>query len=221
MGIERWMVASVLAGGMVGCQSDGVRPEGVSSVGDSTGALGSTTGPEGSSSDDSSGGEDDGSTSGGAELPVDIVLTQLVGHSRVESPYLRTVDNFNDNESITLGIDALRHDLEGASCDVYVSLARTETGWVDNPTLADVRGGGPQAVTLQGGIADNRFELATAGALPSDAGAAIGVGYDVVLDCNRNGLLDAGDVLNGGQRPGLYRTHDTTASGPLGVALIR
>lgn len=221
MHTERWMVACVLAGAVMGCQDDGGRAEGASSVGDPTGGLGSTTGLEDSSGgEESSGSEDDGSTSGGEERPTDIVVTQLVGRSSVESPYLRTVDNFNDNETITLGFDARRHGLDGASCDVYVAFARTEAEWADNPALADARGGEPQTVTLQGGIADNRFEIAAAGALSSDAGASLGVGYDVVLDCDRNGLLDAGDVIDGGHTAGLYRTHAATASGPLGVALI-
>jgi dienelactone hydrolase len=167
------------------------------------------------------GGEDatDDATGGGS--PGDVLHMQLAGHALAASPWFRTVDNFDDHESVELAIDPRRvPELEGTTCDAWVVAARDANGWSNDPELVDVRAGGPQAITLVGDLSAARVELAAAGGLPSDAGAGLGVGYDVVLDCNRNGLLDIGDVIDGGDAPGLWRTHDITQPGPLEVAML-
>ena len=42
--------------------------------------------------------------------------------------------------------------------------------------------------------------------------------YDVVLDCDQNGVLSDGDFIDGmSYEAGLYMVHDTTAVGPHAV----
>ncbi len=72
---------------------------------------------------------------------------------------------------------------------------------------------------VSGGIEDNTFLLLDSDTLSADAGQSIGRGYDLVLDCNQNGLLDGGEIADGlSDRAGIYLTHDITASGPLAVS---
>jgi hypothetical protein len=55
--------------------------------------------------------------------------------------------------------------------------------------------------------------------LNANAGTGLGVGYDVVLDCDRNGTLSDGDFIDGQRgEAGFYVVHDTTAPGPLAVS---
>jgi hypothetical protein len=67
-------------------------------------------------------------------------------------------------------------------------------------------------------IQANSFQVAAPSELSGAAGTGLGVGYDVVLDCNQNGLLDADDYIDGrNNEAGFYIVHDTAATGPLAV----
>ena len=62
------------------------------------------------------------------------------------------------------------------------------------------------------------MEVAAASTLNADAGAGLGVPYDVVLDCDRNGSLNDDDFIDGlSGEAGLYMVADTTAPGPHAV----
>ena len=88
----------------------------------------------------------------------------------------------------------------------YAYLVRApvfESGLVNGPAL----------------IGENVFTLAAPG-LDCEGGTRFGVGYDVVLDCDRDGVLTQGDYLDGGDATaaGFYVVHDTTRPGPLAVS---
>jgi len=207
---------------LLGCT--GGAEDGGFGSGTTTGASGA--GEDGPSNDDDDDDDDDGDgeTDGDDDDDDDeptedgYWVAELVGHSVDESPHFLTVDNFNDGETIEIGVDPVRFGLEGSECDLWVVASRDDQGWTDDASLDDVREGGPQIVTLDGGLTDNR--IAVEGPLSSDAGMGLGVAYDVVLDCNRNGQLDDGDVIDGRDRPGMFRTHDPTQAGPLEVTTI-
>lgn len=163
-----------------------------------------------------SGSSSDGETTGG--VSDEVVIAQLSGHSLDSSPHFRRVDNFNDSDALEVGLDPAALGLSGVDCDLYVTASKDEAAWGEDPSLADVRVTGPQPVSLGGGLTDSRITVE--GELSSDAGMGLGVAYDLVLDCDLDGTLGAGDVLDGGAQPGLYRTHDATAPGPMEVSML-
>ncbi|MEM6994291.1 MAG: hypothetical protein AAF721_27500, partial [Myxococcota bacterium] len=204
---------------IAGCTGEGGGARGPSAETSGASADSGTGGDGGDGDGDDGGSDDDADETGGAPPVTGVIRTELVGHPRDGSPHFRAVDNFNDDEAITVAIDATRLGVEG-ECDAFVVAAKDDAQWETDPALVDVRAGGPETMTFEGGLVDNRFELTPPGALTSDAGAGLGVPYDVVLDCDQDGTLSDGDVLDGGDRPGLYRTHDVTVAGPLAVSSI-
>ncbi|HET6584638.1 MAG TPA: hypothetical protein VFG69_14365 [Nannocystaceae bacterium] len=172
------------------------------------------------SGDDAVDGSDgDGDSTGDTGGPAGTHRVELAGHSLAGAPHFHVVQDFNDDETIEIAIDPARlPELAGTTCDVYVVAAKSAADWQADGQLVDVRPGGAQPLAIDGELADTRIEIAAAGVLSSDAGASVGVGYDVVLDCDRDGTFAAGDVIDGGDAPGLYRTHDLTLAGPLAIA---
>jgi hypothetical protein len=202
---------------VVGCSSGpGGRETGSHGTGSAT--VGSDASGTGGSGLD--GASDDTETSGG-DGPIGTWRTELAGHSLAEHPYFRWVQGFNDDESIEVAIDPAQYpELDGSSCDVHVVAAKRAAEWEQDGELVDVRPSGPTELAVQGGLADARVEIAAPGELSSAAGPGLGVAYDVVLDCDRDGHLSAGDVIDGGDPVGLHRTHDLTLAGPLEVAVF-
>lgn len=211
-------VAALALAPVLACGSDGDGRSSESSIGSTMSAP--TSDPTDESGDVSG---EDSSSVGGSDTdttpPSEIRYRDLAGHSLAAHPWFGVVQAFNDDDAVELAIDPVRHpDLAGKACDVWVVNSRDEAGWANDPTLVDVRPVAPQTVTIGDTLADSRFEIAAPGLLSSNAGPSLGVAFDVVLDCNGNTMLDAGDVLDGGAAPGLWRTHDTTAVGPLAVS---
>ncbi len=198
------------------CRADDRPRDPGQGAGDATDGAGSA-GDTGDGDDGDPHDAGDGDATGAGEA--DVAHVELAGRARADAPWFRFVDAFNDDEPIEIAIDPVRlARIAGERCDAYVVAARDQAQWTADATLVDV-GEGPVALDVGQTLQDSRFELAAAGSVSSDAGAGLGVPYDVVLDCNENGQLDAGDVIDGGARPGLYRTHDVSAPGPYEVAL--
>jgi len=146
--------------------------------------------------------------------------TELAGRSLDSYPFFEYVKAINEDEPVEVAIDPTRFPgIAGQTCDLYVVEAKAALEWGLDPSLVDVRPWGPQTRTFIGTtIQDNTFTMALAGQLDSDAGAGLGVGYDVVLDCDQDGLLGDADYSDGaGDEAGFYAVHDTTLSGPLAV----
>ncbi len=144
----------------------------------------------------------------------------LAGRELTSFPFFEFSGAVNASTTFHLGVDPHRHqELVGQSCDAYLVEARRAAEWCQDQSLSDVRGQ-PQSVSIvSGGIEDNTFLLLDSDTLSADAGQSIGRGYDLVLDCNQNGLLDGGEIADGlSDRAGIYLTHDITASGPLAVS---
>lgn len=148
--------------------------------------------------------------------------TQLAGRSMSGFPYFDYVRAFHEGGTVELAIDPFRFPGITGVCDIYVVETKSSGQWLVDPSLVDVRPGGPQPATFGGAtIQDNTFTIANSAGLSGDAGTGLGVGYDLVLDCNRNGLLDSGDAIDGlGHEAGFYIVRDTTAAGPLAVTEV-
>jgi hypothetical protein len=157
----------------------------------------------------------------GAPLPAG-QRAELAGNNISIYPYFEYVRAFNVDAAVRVGIDPFRFPgIVGETADIYVVEAKDAAQWSSDPGLTDVAGG-PLSVTFSGAsIQENRWVVATANTLEADAGAGLGVGYDVVIDMNRNGLLDTPDYIDGlDSEAGFYMVHDTTQPGPYAVTEI-
>ena len=145
---------------------------------------------------------------------------ELAGRSLPAFPSFEFVQAFNEGTALEAALDPHLHpDLVGATCDLYVLEDRSASSWCSGAGLNDVRGA-PDEVTITSGMtADNIFLLAASDTLPSTAGTDVGKGYDLALDCDRNGFLDAGELADGlGDQAGAYVIRDMTTAGPLAVS---
>ncbi len=153
--------------------------------------------------------------SGSAPIP-----EPLAGNSLSSYPDFNFVTAFNMNSPVEVGIDPARIEgiLDGETVDLYVTEAQTADEWTSNPTLTDVSGNGVETVVLSDSdLESNRFTV-DAGTLNGIDGAEIGVGYDLIVDRNQNGLLDGNDLIDGfGDEAGLYVVRDVTLPGPYNV----
>ncbi len=145
----------------------------------------------------------------------------LVGHALPGYPHFELVRAVHAGEAVEMAVDTVAHPaLAGRSADVYVVAAKTVLGWASDPTLTDVRGGAQPVTFAAGGIQANIF-LLDGGTLSGDAGTGLGVGYDVVVDLDLDGLLSPADYVDGlSDEAGFYVVADTTQKGPLSTVEI-
>jgi hypothetical protein len=149
-----------------------------------------------------------------------ITKTELAGNPLPQHPFFEYVRAFNVNAPVNVAIDPTRFpSIVGQTCDIYVVNHKSASDWAVNPALADVTPGGALTHTFVAGtIQANTVEVAAASTLNANAGAGLGVPYDVVFDCDRNGSLSDGDYIDGlSGDAGLYMVADTTALGPHAV----
>ncbi len=153
----------------------------------------------------------------------DITETQLAGIVLTRYPFFDYVRSIGEDADVSVAIDPTRFPAAlGQTCDLYIVSAKNQAEWSADPSLVDARPGGPQTVTIQGAtVQENTFTVAGPGELDALPTIGLGVGYDVVLDFNRDGVLNAGDIIDGhGDEAGVYLVHDTTQMGPLAVSVI-
>lgn len=149
-----------------------------------------------------------------------IVDTELVGNSLSQYPFFQYVKAINENATMEIAIDPTRFSgIGGETCDVYVVASKNTSQWTADNTLTDVTPGGAQMNTFSStNIQANTFQVTAPYDLNSDAGMRLGVGYDVVLDCDEDGTLSDGDYIDGRTgEAGFYAVHDTTTAGPAAV----
>jgi hypothetical protein len=146
--------------------------------------------------------------------------TELAGNALTSYPFFEYVKAINFNDNVQIAIDPSRFSsIAGQTCDIYVVANRTTLEWNANNVLTDVTTGGFQTVTFSNtNIQANTFEVVAANELSAVAGLGLGVGYDVIVDVNRDGHLTSTDYIDGrNNEAGFYRVHDTTLPGPEAV----
>lgn len=150
-----------------------------------------------------------------------ITRTQLAGNSLTDYPYFEYVKAFNENATVEVAIDPTRFpEIAGQTCDVYVVDAKTRAQWLTDPSLTDVTPGGAQSASF-GGTTINTLQVTGPFELDADAGIGLGVGYDVILDCDQDSQLSDGDFIDGfDNEAGFYAVHDTSTPGPLAVTEV-
>lgn len=146
--------------------------------------------------------------------------TELAGNSLPEYPFFEYVKAINADASMEIAIDPSRFPaIAGDTCDIFVVEAKTASEWAAAPGLVDVTPGGAQTESFSGAtVQANTFQVTAPSVLNANAGTGLGVGYDVVLDCDQDGTLSAADFIDGGAgAAGFYAVHDVTAPGPFSV----
>jgi hypothetical protein len=152
-----------------------------------------------------------------------ITKTELAGNSLSVYPHFEYVKAINENSTVKIAIDPTRFPaIAGQTCDVYVVAAKKTIGWDTDQTLTDVTPGGALTVSFSAAnIQANTYQVAGAFELNANAGMGLGVGYDVVLDCNQDGILNGNDYIDGrNNESGFYAVSDTTAPGPMAVTAL-
>ncbi|MEM8710062.1 MAG: hypothetical protein AAGG01_03855 [Planctomycetota bacterium] len=148
---------------------------------------------------------------------------EMGGRPLATFPFFERVDAINEGDPLYLTLDTtpIANQI-GMDVDLYVVAAKTAAEWAADPTLVDARGAA-QAYTIIGGPAANDIVQLDAGTLqgtpaPGPGGDAAGTAYDIVVDANRNGVLDVGDQVDGsGDEPAIVVMRDTVAPSQHGV----
>src|SRR5690242_7708534 len=116
-----------------------------------------------------------------------ITQTQLAGNPLSRFPFFEYVKAINVNAPVTVAIDPTRFGgIVGKTCEIYVVKAKSAAQWAADASLTDVTAGGAQTHSFGGTtIQNDTFQVTAANELNANAGLGLGVGYDVVLDCDQ------------------------------------
>jgi hypothetical protein len=143
---------------------------------------------------------------------------ELAGVPRSGAPFFSWVQNFRQGDSLRISIDPNRFPgLVGQTVDIYVVADKSQGSWQTSPGLFDLSGDGVNSLTVSGLGVPNNIINVDAGTLSGDALASLGRRYDVVVDVNRNGSLDAPDLIDGYSGAGLFICRDPSLAGPYTV----
>ncbi len=146
------------------------------------------------------------------------IATDLAGNKLSVYPHFEYINTINEGARVRACVDSTLYPwLIGTGVDIYVTASQDPLTWDANPALTDVRGA-PQTVSIQaGGPSINTFVLSK-GLLNGTSGMDLGVGYDVVVDVDQNGILGAGDLIDGySADAGVYIVRDLASPGPHSV----
>ncbi|MEM7308095.1 MAG: hypothetical protein AAF682_15560 [Planctomycetota bacterium] len=147
--------------------------------------------------------------------------TELAGNNLGQFPFFEYVRAFNEGGRIRLAVDpGLKPALVGQTCDLYLVASKDVAGWASDPSLVDISTGGAETFTFVAGNIQSNTVILDNGSISGNAGIALGVPFDVVIDVNQDGQLDAGDYIDGldDVEAGGYVVHDTTQPGPFATS---
>lgn len=158
----------------------------------------------------------------GASHELDFVELELAGRPVAGFPHFRVLRTFQSGQAVTIAIDpSNRPQLVGRLGQVYVVAARDAAGWAADPTLVDESGASEPFTVQAGSIAANVLTV-DSGTLAGVSGEAFGLGYDVVIDYDGDGLLSGGDAIDGaGDATGFWVVGDPTLPGPHAVTEVQ
>ena len=155
------------------------------------------------------------------EDPTELGL-RLVCVPLAAAPHASFVQTFIAGTLVRVAVDpALTPVTVAATADLFVVAARTEAEWSANDMLIDARGASQSITFVAGGIEANRFVVTGSETLSANGGLNVGVGYDLVIDIDRDGKLSQSDVIDGrGDRAALWISRDPGAAGPHAVTTL-
>jgi hypothetical protein len=148
---------------------------------------------------------------------------ELAGRALAGYPHFDFVQAFNQGTTVQAAIDFSRFpQVIDQTADIFVTAAKSDEAWQTDPSLSDVRASGFQTIAFAGATIQDGTWTLDLGTLDGEGGLDLAIGYDVVVDMNRNGVLDGGDLYDGaagadGAEAGFYVVRDLTAAGPYEV----
>jgi hypothetical protein len=146
-----------------------------------------------------------------------LVARDLAGNATALFPHFQHVRAFNEGSQVRFAIDpGTNPGLIGKTVNLYVCNSKNIAGWTSSPGLVDVSGGAETVLITNTNIQSNTFVVDN-GTLSGNAGIELGVPYDLIMDVNQDGILNAGDYIDGysDTAAGFYVCADTTQPGPL------
>ncbi|MEZ6197728.1 MAG: hypothetical protein R3F20_18730 [Planctomycetota bacterium] len=144
---------------------------------------------------------------------------ELAGSPLAAAPDFETRATFFAGSAISLGVAPSDEPfLAGKTADLYLVSGKTTAEWALDASLTDVSCDGVDTVHFgEGGVAANTFVVDDGCAAPADL-IPIGLGYDLVIDVDRDGQLGPGDYIDGrGAEHGCFVVRDFTEPGPFPV----
>jgi len=159
--------------------------------------------------------------SGGVSIHVVDRDLPLAGHALGVYPWFEYVHAVNQGQGVELAVEPSRlPELAGRTGDIYVVADKTRAEWIADPSLVDVNGA-PLNHSFSGASLQADAVLIDRGTLSGAAGTGLGVGYDVVVDLDQDGLLGGDDLIDGyTDGAAFWVVHDLTQPGPLAVTEI-
>lgn len=150
------------------------------------------------------------------------VSVELVGRALASFPHMEVVGTFVTGSTASVALDPARFpELMGRPLDVYVVRTRSAAEWAADLELVDARLSGPQSMIFPGGgFSANVIALSASPLLaPLASEARVAAGYDLVIDVDGDGMLSAGDLIDGaGDATGFWYAKDLTRPGPFARA---
>ena len=187
------------------CSQQAVPPTGNPPGGNPGGAGGTTSLPD-----------------GGTPVDPTLVPLDLAGRRLGGAPHFTAVRSFHDSDVAQLAVSPVAVPaITGQTCDLVVVENRSAAAWQTDRSLLDVRGQARTHTFSGSDIASNVVDLVSPGELSGWGARGPGAGYDVVVDCDQDGLLGPGDLVDGlGDEAGFYVVPDLTQRGPRDVTTI-
>lgn len=138
-----------------------------------------------------------------SDLPRSLAGRPLDGFPWFEAPDLFVAEDDTVHVSVDPGV---YFDRVGLAFDASIVAVRTAAEWAADPTITPIVG--PVAGTVDG----TTFEI-----WASPDPGVLSAGYSLVIDFDRNGLLDPGDLVDGFDGAGFTVVGDLSAPGPYTV----
>ncbi len=146
----------------------------------------------------------------------------LAGKPIPSYPGFLTTTTFNWDDPVFVGLDPELYEGLDLVADIYITEHRTPSEWTSDPELIDVRGAFQSHTFLGASLGANAVEMESTIDLPNLYLAKPGVGYDIVLDIDQDGLLSEADFIDGNSyvNAGFYLVGDLSQQGPYEVATL-
>jgi hypothetical protein len=153
--------------------------------------------------------------------PRNLRRLDLAGVPTTGYPEFTFVQAFNTGDPVQVGIDIQRvRRLAGLEVEIYVIEHRTPAEWELDRTLISANSGPVTFTLTDGTLGQNMVEVDSGTLTGFSGGAQVGIGYDIVVDANKNGFLDTDDLIDGwGADAGLYVMPNLLGRGPYGTSV--
>ena len=146
------------------------------------------------------------------------IQTQIAAKQVDSAPWAIFPRTYHENFPIHAAVNPGIQNLDGMTVDIYITADRSMEEWDASADLVDMRSTGAQTVTFSGtDLQDLIVDLQNTDELDGIAFDRPGVAYDLVIDLDQNGTLDAADLIDGYSDEGMVVISDMHELGPHAV----